>query len=128
MTTTVDQVVGLVDAAMRLEETRAHLAARNIALANTPDARTAHLDVTSLLDRLRGAMNDPAALARELDALRAANPEDMATYEQATAAVGGLSLDAQVAELSEASGRYQALAEGLTRQFALMQLAMGRMG
>jgi hypothetical protein len=35
------------------------------------------------------------------------------------------SLDSQVLEMSAASARYQALGEGVSRQFALMRLAIG---
>lgn len=115
-------VLDALSAVMRLEEMRAQVAARNIAMANVPGHRAERFEATLQYDRLRAAVGDAsrlAGVAQDLSALsRAAvvRPDDGALAP---------SLDAHVLELSNASARYQALGEGVSRQLALMRLAIG---
>jgi len=49
---------------------------------------------------------------------------ELAPYLQRYTPSSPVALDGEVADMSAASGRYQALADGVSRQFALMQLAI----
>ncbi|MNF08545.1 hypothetical protein D3C80_2089910 [compost metagenome] len=49
---------------------------------------------------------------------------ELTPYLQSYTPGSPLALDGEVAQMSAASGRYQALADGVSRQFALMQLAI----
>ncbi|MCD6069497.1 MAG: putative flagellar basal-body rod protein flgB [Microvirga sp.] len=124
MSSNVNLVIGVLDAAMRLQELRAQVASRNIAVANTPDSRAGHVDIQTELARLREALADPSRLAQVLEEQRSQGVEGRVSYGERNSE--SFSLDAEVTELTSAGGRYQALAEGLSRQFALMQLAMDR--
>lgn len=124
MSSNVNLVIGVLDAAMRLHELRAQVASRNIAVANAPDSRAGHVDIQVELARLREALSDPSRLAQVLAEQRSQGVEGRVSYVERNSE--SFSLDAEVTELTSAGGRYQALAEGLSRQFALMQLAMDR--
>jgi flagellar basal-body rod protein FlgB len=113
--------IDAVHLAMSLEHTRAKMAAHNIAMANVPGSRATRLDVAMPLAQLRAARGDVALFAQALDELRAS---DLQAYEQMQPVDTPLALDGEVAEMSAASGRFQALADGVSRQFALMQLAI----
>jgi flagellar basal body rod protein FlgB len=115
-------LVDAVSAVMRLEEARAQVAARNIAMANVPGSRPERFDATLQYDKLRAAVLDASRFAGEVAQMADAPVTD---YVQPEAAGVTLSLDAQVLEMSSASARYQALGEGVSRQFALMRLAIG---
>ena len=115
-------VIGVIDAALTLQEARAKVAAANIALANTPNARAASIDINSPFALLRSELGDSAQLQRDLETLKGTPTDDLISYSD----VGtNLPLDAAVGEVSAASGKYQGLAEGLSRQYALMQIAIG---
>jgi flagellar basal body rod protein FlgB len=113
--------IDAVHLAMSLEHARAKMAAYNIAMANVPGSRATRLDVAMPLAQLRAARGDVALFAQALDELRAS---DLQAYEQMQPVDTPLALDGEVAEMSAASGRFQALADGVSRQFALMQLAI----
>lgn len=115
-------LVDTVSAVMRLEEMRAHVAARNIAMANVPGSRAERFDAALQYDKLRSAVGEASRLAGEVASLGQLRPSDLVRPE--TAGVTP-SLDAYVLEMSSASARYQALGEGVSRQFALMRLAIG---
>ena|SRR5687768_11592028 len=115
---TSDLAIQLTDWAMRLEQARADAASRNIATANLTGSHAVRVDFASRLQALRQAVNhrgsEPAAAASLLQA--------PFTYAQVTDAARP-SLDEQVAELSESEVRYKALAEGMSRQLAILSLA-----
>lgn len=113
--------VDAVHLAMNLEQLRARVVAHNIANANAPDSRAMRLNVGEPLAQLRASLSDPALLAQTIKALR---EEDSQRYLEPLPQGAALALDDQIAEMSAASGRYQALADGVSRQYALMQLAM----
>lgn len=116
-------VIDVVSTVLRLEEARAQVAAKNIAMANVPGARAVHLDISPSLANLRAAITDQQLLAESTELQRQQPITDLARHDGSN--TNPVSLDAEVAEISSASGRYQALADGLSRQFALMQLAIG---
>lgn len=116
-------LIDTVSAVLRLHEARAQVAARNIAMHNVPSARVERFDASASFSRLQAAIGDQRALAREVAAITAAADRDYVTELESGKA--DVSLDALVLELSTASGRYQALSEGVSRQFALMKLAIG---
>lgn len=116
-------VVDVVSSVLRLEEARAQVAARNIALANVPGARASRTDISPALADLRAAITDQQLLTATTQLQRQQPAADLISQDGANARP--VSLDAEVAEISAASGRYQALADGLSRQFALMRLAIG---
>lgn len=121
MSTDMGITLDAVHLAMNLEHVRAKVVAHNIANANVPGSQAMRLNVGEPLAQLRAALSDPALLAQTLQALRAESPQK---YQQTLPLDTPLALDDQIAEMSAASGRYQALADGVSRQFALMQLAM----
>lgn len=121
MSADIGLTLDAVHLAMSLEQTRAKMAAHNIASANVPGNRAVRLNISEPLAQLRAVLTDPALFAQSLQALR---ESDLQQYEQPMALGAPLALDDEVAEMSAASGRYQALADGVSRQFGLMQLAM----
>lgn len=121
MTADMSLVVDTVRLAMSVEEARARVAAHNIAMANVPGSKAMKLDVTEAMSALRTAQSDPFAFAQELRSLQAS---DLSTFVQPRGVDAAVALDSEVADMSAASGRYQALADGVSRQFALMQLSI----
>lgn len=121
MSADIGLTIDAVHLAMNLEQVRAKVTANNIANANVPGSRPMRLNLGQPLSQLRASLLDPALLAQTLKTLSEADPQK---YLQPLPAGAPLALDDQIAEMSAASGRYQALADGVSRQFALMQLAM----
>jgi len=114
-------ILASVGLAMTIEEARARVAAYNIAMANMPGSKAIQLDATSSQMALRASQHDPFAFAQ---ALKSVNALGMAGQVSLRSSNPVISLDSEVADMSAASGRYQALADGVSRQFALMQLAI----
>jgi flagellar basal-body rod protein FlgB len=113
--------VDAVRLAMSFEQTRAKVAAHNIAMANVPGSQALRFNVAEPLAALRSMRGDPELFAQTL---RSMQSNDLTPYLQSYSMTTPLALDGEVAEMSAASGRYQALADGVSRQFALMQLAI----
>ncbi len=113
--------VDAVRFAMSLEQLRAKIAAHNIAMANVPGGQTMRLSGMPALSSLRSLRQDPQLFAQ---ALRSLQDSELTAHVQSYTPNEALALDSAVADLSAASGRYQALADGVSRQFALMQLAI----
>ena len=109
--------------AMGMQELRAENASRNIALANTPDARATRLDFASTQGLLQRAAA-PAAGDEDglMNALSAAVLRPLAS--ESVDADGTVNLDAEVANMASANLEYQALTESLNRHFGLMRLAI----
>ncbi|WP_338474623.1 hypothetical protein V3H56_11185 [Pseudomonas sp. MS646] len=107
--------------AMDLEQMQAKVAAHNIAMANVPGSKAMRLNRFEPMAALHGLRNDPELLGQ---ALRAMQDSELTPYLQSYTPLSPLALDGEVAQMSAASGRYQALADGVSRQFALMQLAI----
>ncbi|WP_353631289.1 hypothetical protein ABVN18_15660 [Pseudomonas canadensis] len=121
MSADMSLAVETVRFAMSLEHLRAKVAAHNIAMASVPGGQVMRLNSHEPLTALRGAQGDAQLFAQSL---RAMQDSELAPYLQHYTSITPLSPDAEVAELSAASGRYQALADGVSRQFGLMQLAI----
>lgn len=113
--------VDAVRLAMGVEDLRAKVAAHNIAMANIPGSRAMRLDTSGALSGLRGTRGDAELFAQALGDLQASSA---APYLHEQNPSTPIALDAEVSELSEASARYQTLADGVSRQFALMNLAI----
>lgn len=111
-----------VSQVMKLEEARARVAAQNIAMANVPGSKVSRFDIHTPMAQLQAALTDASALSQVIHEQDSRAMESWVTQLPESSA--SLSLDNEVAELSAASGRYQALADGLSRQFALMQLVI----
>ncbi|MDO8330483.1 MAG: hypothetical protein Q7T36_08445 [Fluviicoccus sp.] len=114
--------VDVVRVSMQLEEARAKVAARNISMANVPGSHAIRFDIASAMQMLHASLSDADTLA---SAVMELNSEGVDSRIRTPSGLSTrIELDEEVAELSSASGRYQALADGVSRQFALMQLAV----
>ena len=121
MSADMSLAIDTVRLAMNLEQMRAKVAAHNIAMANVPGSQAMRLDSTGALAALRATRGSPELFAQALQSLQ---QQDLDAYLHTQPTTTPLALDGEVAEMSAASGRYQALADGVSRQFALMQLAI----
>ena len=121
MVSDTNLVMEVASTVMRVEEMRAQAAAHAIALANVPGARIQRFDASIAFARLQAAMVDPASLQSEAAQVGEAGADEYLR----PGAEASVSPDEQVLELSSASARYQALGEGVSRQFAMMRLAVG---
>ena len=121
MSADMSLAIDTVRLAMNLEQMRAKVAAHNIAMANVPGSQAMRLDSTGALAALRATRGSPELFVQALQSLQ---QQDLDAYLQTQPTTTPLALDGEVAEMSAASGRYQALADGVSRQFALMQLAI----
>lgn len=106
-----------------LAQMRAQIASANIANANVPGARTERADFADALAALRNAAEEPESGTARLAAI---TPESLRAEVQHVVAADAnpTALDDEVAQLNVESVSYRALTEGLTRRFALMQLAI----
>lgn len=112
----------LVDAvalAMDVSQSRAAAASHNVAYANVPGARMQRADFGRAQGVLDAVANGRTTVSGDLGAERAAG---VGTVETGTG--NEVSLDQQVTDMAIASGRYQALTDALSRQFALMNIAL----
>lgn len=121
MTADMGLMVETVRLSMGIEEAKARVAAHNIAMANVPGSQAMQLDMTETIWALQLAQRDPFSFAQ---ALRSLQLNDIASQVRLRSSNPAVALDSEVADMSAASGRYQALADGVSRQFALMQLAI----
>ena len=121
MSADMSLAIDTVRLAMNLEQMRAKVAAHNIAMANVPGSQAMRFDSTGALAALRATRGSPDLFAQALQSLKL---QDLDAYLQTQPTTTPLALDGEVAEMSAASGRYPALADGVSRQFALMQLAI----
>lgn len=113
--------VDAVRLAMSVEELRAKVAANNIAMANMPGSRPQRFDSAAALSGLRASRDDGELFAQALGELQASSA---APYLHELSSASPVALDAEVSEMSDASARYQTLADAATRQYALMSLAI----
>lgn len=121
MAADMGMMVETVRLAMGIEEAKARVAAHNIAMASVPGSKAMQLNAIEAMSALRAAQDDPFAFAQTLQSLQAI---DVASLVQPRGNQTTVALDSEVADMSAASGRYQALADGVSRQFALMQLSI----
>lgn len=107
--------------AMRVEEAKARVAAHNIAMASRPGSNALQLDSSSSKSALQAARQEPEAF---LQALGTGGMAGVASHVRSRDSNPEIFIDSEVADMSMASGRYQTLADAVSRQFALMQLAI----
>lgn len=100
---------------------RAQVAAQNIAQANRPGATRLTVDMTESLNELQRITIDPAEFSRRLTRLQG----EVMSRNIRMAVSQDTSFDTEIEAMVAASGRYQALIDGVSRQLALMQLALG---
>jgi flagellar basal body rod protein FlgB len=112
----------LVDAvalAMDVSQSRAAAASHNVAYANVPGAHMQRADFAHAQGLLDAVADGQATGRGDIATARAAgvSTTDTGPGEE-------VSLDQQVTDMAIASGRYQALTDALSRQFALMNVAL----
>ncbi len=113
-------VIDVISWAMRLEQTKADLASRNIASANIPGSRPMQVDFNSQISLLKNAVytgTDAEAVAGLM------NKTFAITESKNVGISGGVQLDSEVADLTSAELRYKTLAEALSRQLSLLTIA-----
>lgn len=120
----MDMTTEAVRLGLDMAQLRAQVASANIAAANVPGAPVYRADFADAVATLRDVVRHPGGEASEIasitaDGLRAEIRQVPATGD------GLVRLDDQVAELGVDGVTYRALSEGLSRHFALMQLAIG---
>lgn len=107
--------------AMRLSQAQVEIAGQNIARASTPGSRAAQVDFSLSQGLLERAVGSPADAASGLSEILS----QAASHAPSTHLADGVQLDEQVADMSAATLKYQALTESLNRHFGLMRLAIG---
>lgn len=119
MAINVGTTIEAVRLAMQVEDLRARVAANNIAMANVPGSKAMRVSAGSAMENLKENFLDTTLFSQELNSLRSEGVESFVHKTDTQ-----ISLDSEVADVSAASTRYRALADGVSRQFALMQLAI----
>lgn len=104
-----------------LAQVRAEIASSNIARANVPGASLASADFSMATGALQAAVHQDGTVA-VLGSIRRETLQ--AQVHDAGSLADATSLDDQVAEMSTQGVLYRALTDGLSRRFALMQLAI----
>ncbi len=113
-------VIDVISWAMRLEQTKADMASRNIAAANIPGTRPMQVDFTSQINLLKNAVYTGA----DTESVAGLMHQPFATTESKNVGIGGgVQLDSEVADLTSAELRYKTLAEALSRQLSLLTIA-----
>lgn len=111
--------IDALSAAMDIHQFRANIAAQNIAKTNVNGALVSSFDYNTFLTLLSG--KEGVELKQAVQTVQTA---DLNQYVHHDVATKKPSLDELIMEVSSASGRYQQLADGVSRQFGLMQLAI----
>lgn len=104
-----------------LAQVRAEIASANVARANVPGAMLQRADFADALDALEAAAKGDAGAEARMQAI---SQQSLRSEIGQSVAADAASLDDQVAELSTQGLAYRALTDGLSRHFALMQLAI----
>lgn len=113
-------VIDVISWAMRLEQTKADMASRNIAAANIPGSHPMQVDFTSQINLLKNAVSTGA----DAESVAGLLHQPFATLESKNVGIsGGVQLDSEVADLTSAELRYKTLAEALSRQLSLLTIA-----
>jgi flagellar basal-body rod protein FlgB len=112
----------LAQLALRLEHLNARVQAENVARLGAGSSSLFSTQIEAAYAALRQA----AGTAESADALLAAAARDLETFAGVTRipVPAGASLDDLVMSMTRTSSRYQAIADGLSRQMGLMQLAI----
>lgn len=117
----MDITTEAVRVGLDLAQVRAEIASTNIARANIPGATLQQADFADALATLGAAVTGDAGAGARLQAI---SQESLRGQIGQAGTADAASLDDQVAELSTQGLAYRALTDGLSRHFALMQLAI----
>lgn len=119
----MDLTLEAVRVGLDLNQVKMQIAASNIAKADAPGTRLERANFSDALAALHEAWRDPGANPARLASI---TPQTLRTDVRPSGAAGAnpVALDDEIAELNADSVAYRALATGLTRRFALMQLAI----
>lgn len=119
----MDLTLEAVRVGLDLNQLRMQVASTNIAKTDVPGARLERADFSAALTTLHDAARDPDGDPTRLETI---TPQTLRTSIESLGPSGAnsVALDDQIAELNADSVTYRALATGLTRRFALMQLAI----
>lgn len=119
----MDLTLEAVRVGLDLNQLRMEVASTNIARADVPGASLEHADFSEAVDALQNAARYPDSDAGRLELI---TPQALRAHVESHEPVGAAAvvLDDQIAELNTDNVAYRALATGLTRRFALMQLAI----
>jgi flagellar basal body rod protein FlgB len=104
-----------------LAQVRAEIASGNIARASIPGATVQKADFADALGALGAAAKDEAGAGTRMQAI---SQQSLRSEIVQAGSIDAASLDDQVVELSTQGLAYRALTDGLSRHFALMQLAI----
>lgn len=107
--------------AMRLEQMKADTASRNIANSSIQGSRPQQVQFAAQLEGIRAALQGGDVQQQDVATLLAQPFSTVSVSGQSLN--GGISLDAEVADLTSAELRYKTLAEALSRQLSLLTLA-----
>lgn len=112
-------MIDLLQLTMNVQQQRARTASYNIAMAHQPDKPVIKLNHTQFLSQIQEALLHSAQPTHVIDQYRQQQPESLmvTTHKQ-------VALDTWVLENLQASGRYQQIADGLSRQLGLIQLSI----
>jgi len=114
MSTNID-IINTIRLVLNIEQLRAQNSAQNISLANVPNSQYYRMNKQQAINDLKNIGNNSV-----FESL-ISKPISSSNY---FSSITDISLDSEVAELAAASGRYQALADSVSRQFGLLQLAI----
>lgn len=119
----MDLTLEAVRVGLDLNQLRMEVASTNIARADVPGARLERADFSDAVDALQDAARYPDG---DPGRLETTTPQTLRTNIGSLGPAGADTavLDDQIAELNTDSVAYRVLATGLTRRFALMQLAI----
>lgn len=119
----MDLTLEAVRVGLDLNQLKMQIAASNIANANVPGTRLERANFSEALSALHEAARDSGANPARLESI---TPQTLRTDSQSSGVVAAnpVALDDEIAELNSDSVAYRALSTGLTRRFALMQLAI----
>ena len=115
-----DYSIELAQAALSVRQTQAKIAAENIAAINKPGAIVKNLKFEQLMQTV--SQHLAAGNADEAEQLLKSSTELKAFIGESTQA--STNLDSEVLALSEAQGRYKAIAKALNSKLGLMSLAV----
>lgn len=118
----MDLTTEAVRLGLDISQAQAWMASTNIARADVPGSGVYRASFSDALGALQQVVMQAPGAAQALDAIHSENLH--AQMHEVPAGVRGVQLDDQVAALNLASTTYTALANGLSRHFALMQIAI----
>lgn|SRR6185437_7961479 len=119
----MDLTLEAVRVGLDLNQLRMEVASTNIARADMPGAQLDRADFSGAVAALQDAAQSPDGDPERLEAI---TPQTLRMNIESLGPAGAdtVVLDDQIAQLNTDSVTYRALATGLTRRFALMQLAI----